>query len=311
MIGRTDSIAPRIPSDPGARRTALQKASSNTAARRACALLITVASMIMTGCDSTEIDPFLESDRYFTIYGSLDMDFRVQHLRVIPIDTLIGASDDSIDARVTSTDLQTGQLREWRDSVFTFDDGTVGHIYTSTFRIEAGHTYRVEVERSDGAVTWAETTVPAEPESEMGESLIPSPQNRSFPFGFQRIFWRGLTEEPHRVDVYYRYKSADDEPFIDIRVPYGTESSSDDTRRGWEITVRYNSDRQVVDEQVQNRPWRLVGVGMRIVVVTDDWRAPGGIWDPEILSQPGVFSNVNNGFGFVGSSGRFSIEWIP
>ena len=29
-----------------------------------------------------------------------------------------------------------------------------------------------------------------------------------------------------------------------------------------------------------------------------------------MLVQPGTFSNVENGFGFVGSVGRFSVEWL-
>ena len=65
------------------------------------------------------------------------------------------------------------------------------------------------------------------------------------------------------------------------------------------------------DNFVQNNPWRLAGVLMRVMVVSDDWIPPGGIWDQEVLAQPGTFSNVNDGFGFVGSSGRFSVEWIP
>jgi hypothetical protein len=265
-----------------------------------------------TGCGSVEVDPFLDSDLYFSIYGSFDMDFLVQHLRVIPIDTLIGAVDDSLDARVTTTDLSTGQVWMWHDSLFTFDNGSIGHVFTSRFRIQAGRTYRTEVERSDGAVTWAETTVPQQPSAVLGETNIVSPPGWSFPLGTQEVIWDGVLREPHRVDVYYRFKEQDDEPFIDIGIPYDTARSSEVTPRGWEITVQYTDDYEFLKrEYIHYNPWRLVGVLMRVQVVTEDWMPPGGLWDQEVLSQPGTFSNVHNGFGYIGSAGRFSVEWLP
>jgi len=37
---------------------------------------------------------------------------------------------------------------------------------------------------------------------------------------------------------------------------------------------------------------------------------PGGVFDAELLAQPGTLSNVEFGFGFIGSVGRFSTEWV-
>ena len=275
-------------------------------------ILASIAASLLSGCDTTEVDPFFSSDRYFSIYGAFDMDFSVQYLRVIPIDTLVGAIDDSLDATVTTTDLTTGQKWVWRDSVLTFRDDSIGHVFSAPFRVQQGRTYRTEVVRSDGATTWAETTIPAHPRAEMGERSVLTSENTAFPLGSQKVFWRGLTEEPHRVDVFYRFRQTHVEPFIDFKVEYDTESSLEDTSEGWEITVNYSADRgYLYDNFVQNNPWRLAGVLMRVLVVSDDWAPPGGVWDLEVLAQPGTFSNVHNGFGFVGSSGRFSVEWIP
>lgn len=270
-----------------------------------------VATILVAGCDSTEVDPFLDSDRYFSVYGSIDMQLREQYLRVVPVDTIFGARPDDIDAIVTTTDLITGEIEVWRDSLFTFDDGRIGHVFISNFRIRAGHTYRLEVERSDGALSWAETTVPLEPKAIVGESIVTSPPESPLPTGFQRIFWEGLTTEPYRVDVYYRYRSIPGNPFIDVAVPYPTESASEDTSQGWEVMVNYSTDRDTLNEAIGGLGLRLAGLAMRVVVLADDWVPPGGVWDPEVLSQPGVFSNVNNGFGFFGSAGRYSVEWIP
>ncbi len=279
---------------------------------RSFALVAALAVAVLSaGCDSTEVDPFIESEQYFSIYGSIDMQLKVQYLRVVAIDTVFGSRDDTLDAVVTTTDLITGEVDQWRDSLFAFDDGKTGHVFISRFRIKAGHTYKLDVRRSDGAVTSAETTVPAEPQAELGESVLTTPPESALPKGFQRIFWRGLTREPHRVDVYYRYRSIPANPFIDVRVPYETGSSSDDTSEGWEITVTYSIDREILNDAIGGRGLRLAGVAMQVIVLADDWVPPGGVFDPEILSQPGVFSNVENGFGFFGSAGRYSIEWIP
>lgn len=278
------------------------------ASRLACALAVAVT---ISGCDGTEVDPFLSTDRYFSIYGSLDMQLSTQFLRVVPIDTLFGVDDDApIDAVVRTIDLNSQDVEIWRDSLITFHDGTHGHVFMSNLRIKPGHRYRVEVERSDGVITWAETTVPPAPIPEVGPPNVTSPPEAPLPVGNQKVFWRGLTEEPYRVDMYYRYRSIPANPFVDVRVPYPTGSSRQDTSEGWEITVNYTGDRNALNDKIGGLGFRLAGLAMQVIVLADDWVPPGGVWDPEILSQPGVFSNVKNGFGFVGSAGRYSVEWI-
>ena len=54
----------------------------------------------------------------------------------------------------------------------------------------------------------------------------------------------------------------------------------------------------------------LAGLGLRITLLDEAFVPPGGAFDPDVLSQPGTLSNVENGFGFVGSIGRCSVEWL-
>jgi len=281
--------------------------------RLALPLLAGLAFLPTGGCSTVEVDPFLEPDRYFTVYGAFDMDFLTQYLRVIPIDQKIGVTDEELDATATTTDMSTGQIWTWRDSVFVFTDGSTGHVFTTRFRVQAGRTYRTEVVRSDGAMTWAETTVPSQPHAVMGAASITRAPNRALPIGTQDIVWEGLAAEPYRVHVAYRFVERDDEPFIDLVVPYDTENSSTDTSESWQITVDYTKDYALLQkEYLSNNPgWRFVGALMRVHVLTADWMPPGGVWDKDVLSQPGTFSNVHDGFGYIGSSGRFAVEWIP
>lgn len=50
---------------------------------------------------------------------------------------------------------------------------------------------------------------------------------------------------------------------------------------------------------------------MEIFAASASWNPPGGVFDYELLAQPGTMSNVNNGFGFVGAGVEASITWVP
>ena len=41
----------------------------------------------------------------------------------------------------------------------------------------------------------------------------------------------------------------------------------------------------------------------------ENWDPPDGIFNPEILAQPGVLSNAQNGYGLSGSVGWYIHTW--
>lgn len=132
------------------------------------ALSIGVVAIMLSGCDES-VDPFIESDRYFSLFGTLDMNADTQWVRVVPIDTTIfGMGAETIDAVVSSTDLATRTLTTWRDSLFEFRDGSLGHVFYAPLRVQPGHIYRIDVDRSDGARSTAETEVPELPTATVG-----------------------------------------------------------------------------------------------------------------------------------------------
>src|SRR5690606_20140904 len=97
----------------------------------------------------------------FTIFGYLDTAYDTQFVRVIPFRRDIGGTEsEELDAVVTSTELESSTVHEWQDSVITFEDGSIGHVFSAPFRPIPGRTYRFMVELSDRAVGWAETEVP-------------------------------------------------------------------------------------------------------------------------------------------------------
>ncbi len=274
-----------------------------------CAVLL---SLFLGACEES-VNPILESNQQFTLFGTLDMELDTQYVRVIPIrPTLAGAVREPLKVTFTSTDLVAGDVITWRDSLVNFSDGSFGHVFYSPLLLRPGHTYRIEVRTPDsGVVTSAETTVPAEPQPVvMPESVqfILTTQLRAS----QQILWQGIAKQPYRIEQWYRFFTIANFGFQDIRLPYvpinGPAEGQADT---WEITLNLVRDRDTMETFIELNPsTSLAGLGLRLTLLDGAFVPPGGAFDLEVLAQPGTLSNVENGFGFVGSVGRFSVEWL-
>ncbi len=260
----------------------------------------------LTGCDES-VNPFIESDRIFSVYGALDMGADTQWVRVVPIDTsLFVEAQPTIDARVFITDVTTGQQQEWTDSLFTFRDGSKGHVFYAPLRVQPDHTYRLEFTRSDGQTATAETTIPPTPTVTVGE-----PQRFSSPSGVVDVnipvTW-GVDRAPAAIRTWYRFSLSAPSHFVDIGIDYPTADINSEP--GWTVLVLMTKDRQVISEKITPESFFFLGMGMQIVVYDEKFVPPGGVFDPDVLAQPGTLSNVEQGFGFIGSIGRFDTQWV-
>ena len=54
---------------------------------------------------------------------------------------------------------------------------------------------------------------------------------------------------------------------------------------------------------------RFFALVLQVSVLDANWDPPQGVFDPEILAQPGVLSNVKNGFGTWGGVGLYHYVW--
>ena len=136
----------------------------NAAARFSPLLAFLFFAVVLGGCEDT-VNPILESDRDFTLFGTLDMARDTQFVRVIPIRaTLLSGDDNTLDVTFTSTDLDEGETIVWRDSLITFANGAQGHVFYAPLRIRPGHSYRIAVQPAGSdLITSAITTVPEAP----------------------------------------------------------------------------------------------------------------------------------------------------
>lgn len=272
-------------------------------------VLLVAAGLLSAGCEEG-VNPFTNTDRYFSVYGYLDPAADTQFVRVVPLRQRIEVpAPGPLDVQVTVEDLETGTTYPLRDSLVTFADGSYGHVFYALFEPIHDHAYRLTVRRPDGPTTTAETTVPPFAYAEVGAPVAQGGATT------QRIRWYGIDYVPHRVEAWYRLGgSGPREPFQDIPVVYPPGRLGGVQGDAWEVLVFLEADRDSIFEMLgfssgTDFPYPLYNVGMRITEPDAAWRPPGGVWDPEVLAQPGVFSNVENGFGFFGAVSEPTVEW--
>lgn len=283
--------------------------------------------LLVGGCEAT-VDPGPGPDRPFTLYGYFDAGSDVQAVRVIPIaETLVPETREPIDARVVSTDLGTGAEVVWRDSVVTFASGAVGHVYTAPFRARFGSAYRLTVTRSDGLASVVETQMPPEAtvEEQPARRDTTIRESGGMPADTTIRIDPSITFDirgaiPRLLDVQAEYRvavSAADEDGIVLSIPYGSSGDTDSstsglvqqTAEGWRITMRLEQDVVPLKTELlrlglidrRSEPIYFLDARLTMLAVGEEWVSPTGVFDSEALVEPGTFSNVQNGFGFVGA----------
>ena len=283
-------------------------------------LLSLLLIVLLAGCDDTLIDPFENDERYFTVYGYLDLLETEHTLRVVPITRFaenilsdVGGRG-AIDAQVFTTDNVTGIRREWTHHYTQLADGTWGHIFKARFLVSPNRTYQLEIVRSDGKVTTARTTVPEIHAAQVFEKG-PVVFEQDSTVAYQDITMPGIAS-PWDLELIYLWSSG---PINRrISVPYGRVGKRTDDG-GWRLRINLSDDQAAVRENVQwsidqgqipnADAYNVNAMGVQIRMLDANWDPPGGVFDPEILAQPTVMSNVEHGYGFFGSVGLYREEW--
>lgn len=264
-------------------------------------LIICLFGIFASGCDEAVVAAD-DIPAYFTLWGALDPSTENQALRVVPITSEIGDGEaGQLDVAMTSTDLTTNVTSTWRDSVVTFENGTTGHVFLSDFRAQHGRRYRIAVERVDGATTIARVRVPPLVDPFREESEIVS-GNVLYP-----TLWPGAPQL-NNIKVTYLLENGNCDRFS-MTFPF--EGDAEPFEFGWMTTIRLAEDADRVLDALGDRPHAVARITLSAEVASEDWRPPGGVFDPEVFIEPGTFSNVEGGFGFVGGSYEASTQWVP
>lgn len=280
-----------------------------------CLLLLVLAG----SCDDALIDPFSNDGRYYTIYGYLDALQRNHEVRVIPVTRRISRvtnpdnPNSQLDARVRSIDMLSGEVTEWTHTLERLHDGTYGHVFRANFLVTAGATYRLEVERSDGIVAYAETTVPLINNAALFEAE-PVQFSEDSSIVYQDIHIPEI-DSPWDIQAVYLWGGGP----INRRVfvPYGRRGTKSPDG-GWDLRVEISEDQEVVKKNILESRIQgfdepvlvnLSAMGVQLRVLDENWDPPEGEFDPEVLANPDILSNVVNGYGFWGSVGLYRQEW--
>ena len=276
-----------------------------------------------TGCDES-VDAIVGSDIPFTVWGFMNAGADTQYVRVFPVtDQLIPDPRDGLDARVFSTNLTTGERREWAYEAVRFDSLISGHFFWSPFRAEHEHRYRLEVIRSDGEVSNVEVTVPSEVDFDiqvdLDNPLIPVEIRGNVPYLI------GLRVTYHAVNVPPMLAWPAGTPIsgaVQLPVTIVYDDIVERIDDGWRVEINMARDYTgvqsvfgrncliTVSEQSAPDIW-LRTMEFTALAADSTWAPPGGVFDPNILSVPGTFSNVNNGYGFFGAGQGIHQDWTP
>lgn len=283
------------------------------------ALALSLCSVLLfAGCDDTFVDPFDNDGKIYSVFGFLDSFAFQQRVRVIEIKRYperIRTPTDvqaTIDARVHSTDLTTGQIIHWRHSLERLDDGMYAHIFSADFQPREGRTYRLTVTRNDGRTATAETRVPY--------------LSRSTPVDFDPASIRRFSTPnnvPVRIEgipsvgqivVRYRVSATDTvdiqlEKRLPIDISYG-RSGGPDGSGGWKFYLDIPRDGRIIADSIAHlQAERKLGpanvhvyaMTIQLQMMDDKWIPLGEDVDVVELSQPGVFTNIENGYGYWGA----------
>ena len=273
-------------------------------------LLIT-SFFFLVGCEE-DVVAVTGIDRAFTLYGVLTPQADTQRIAIYSIDgRLQPVQPTPLDGNLTSTNLTNDERQAWTQQVVQDSLGLYAHVYSSTFAADFGTTYLLEVERSDGALTSAEVSVPPLTELELPPQLLSMPT--VFPI-------RINGEAPNLIQIEIRYKV-----IFELGSSIGIETYTvfydgfaERTLDGWIINVLVSRDMLdlraiLVDNGIiaVNTPIKPIELRVSLIVANEEWQPPGGVFDADVLAQPDLLTNVDNGFGFIGAGYRLSGRWAP
>ena len=260
--------------------------------------------LFSAGCEEA-VAPVLEGERPFSLYGYLDPGADRQAIRVFPIEKLLAQTDPAPLGASVQISGPSGSTM-LRDSVITYWDGSVGHVYHGPFKPSFGSSYMVRAEDQKGRATTVSVRMPQRATLTLGD-VDGVRGNVFFPVEFTDA------EQVLRPRVIYTIESTR-APFTwTIPVVYSNFVVRSEDR--WRVQVNLSRDIGVIFSvtglQPGTDPVVLTNLSVEAFITTTEWTPPGGDYDPELLVQPGTFSNVENGFGFVGGGYFETADTLP
>jgi len=273
--------------------------------------VFTIATLgLLTGCEES-VNPVLGTDQQFTLYGFLNPMADTQAVRIFDIDNRLQQTiAEPMDASVYLMDLETGERVEWQDSIVHYLDESIGHVFWVHYQPVFDRRYRLIAEGSGGLQTEAEIRTPPRAEPALG-NITSAPANVLI-----EVDWIAAPRILQTRVVYHmRTRLRNDSRIFERKVTLNTGSIDQSNAGFYTVTVEPSRDIGFLYELLSLRPGideiALDSLGIEAFVAGEDWDPPVPGFDPELLVQPGTFTNVSNGFGFVGSGYFDTFRYVP
>ena len=145
------------------------------------------------------------------------------------------------------------------------------------------------------------------------------------------VFIRGEAFSILRINVNYGVRFFDGVVGPTSLGPLGRYSFSwtdarIETEGGWRVRVDLNRDYEEMRSLYHNDYYPeyyngfanpvcdglgLFDLEIDLLIGSEDWNPPGSVFDPNVLAQPGILTNVENGFGLVTGGYDESRSLIP
>ena len=258
--------------------------------------VLVVAVLLLTRCDDTVLDPFIDSDLHYSIGGFLDGGVDTQFVRITPVRDSIFLSPGPLDATVKLEHLTTGQATLWHDSVFYYKAAgatseQIAHNYWSAFPLQPLATYRLTVTQSDGQRSITTVTLP---------DSFPTPIVEG-----NTIKMAGITRLADVV-VEYRMQDQLSGQIITSAVSY-LRSVSPVQGELW-VGVDRAGDEARINARFVIARLQVLSIKITVAAAGPDWPELAEI-DNETLALPDVVSNIEEGVGFLGGVISKTFYW--
>lgn len=265
------------------------------------------------GCED-EIAPFTTTEFPFTLWGIVNPTADTQAVRVFTIDTTLELiPSENLDATTSIIAVEDQERFVLTDSVQQLPNGDFRHTFWSTFDVQHGGLYRVEVERSDGLVTRSSDIRVPDPIT----IRTPEPTELQVQDLVLPVTIEGNPPSMPRIDATYNTYSVNSlgvrEADNPVTISYATVPTFDNGNWFFDIDLLQDFIRIRDDFNAKD----IVGlictdeIDIEIHVGNEEWRSPIGVFDPNVLVEPGTLSNVENGFGFFGAGFVETVQIFP
>jgi hypothetical protein len=267
----------------------------------AAALIAIAVAALATGCDPS-VDAVRGSERTYSVYGLLDPAADTQFVRVEALrdGTPIGAPD-TLDARVTLRQMNGDRAISLRDSFATVGPGIPTYLFWTAAPLSPGATYRLTVERSDGATSSATTTLPSRaPDLRLDEQpLLPCQDARN---AGRAEFTVAASGADRLAGAYALY------PLLDGLIRRANFRAVEIERDTFRITVDHVDDLEAIGANLlpndigcpPRSAFSSDSVFVAVATAGPDWPAGIDSLSLDALARPDIAQNVENGAGFVG-----------